>query len=98
ELIHRPSKALQLLGRMLLATVFYEHFYVEHVRGHHLRIGTEQDPATARYGETYNEFWKRTVPGQFRSAFRLENKRLGDVDMKWYDPRNLRNDVVHGVI
>jgi alkane 1-monooxygenase len=98
ELIHRPSKALQLLGRLLLATVSYEHFYVEHVRGHHLRMGTAEDPATSRYGETYSEFWKRTVPAQFRSAFRLETKRLGDVDMKWYDRRNLRNEVVHGVV
>jgi alkane 1-monooxygenase len=98
ELIHRKSRWMTILGRLLLVTTLYEHFYVEHVRGHHLRIGTEEDPATSRFGETYNEFWRRTVRAQFKSAFRLEAKRLGDEQMKWYDPRLLRSAVVHGVV
>ncbi len=98
ELIHRKSRFMATLGRILLATTFYEHFYTEHVRGHHLRIGTDDDPATSRYGETYGEFWERTVRGQFRSAWRIEAKRLGDEDMKWSDPRMLRSAVVHGVV
>jgi alkane 1-monooxygenase len=98
ELIHRPQKHLQLLGRALLCTVMYEHFYTEHIRGHHARVGTADDPATARFGETYNHFWRRTVPAQFKSAWRLEVKRLGDVNMKWYDPRLLKSRVVHGII
>src|SRR5262249_51451350 len=96
--IHRKSPLLVLLGRLLLVTVFYEHFYIEHVRGHHLRIGTDDDPATSRYGETYAEFWRRTVPAQFRSAWRLEAKRLGDEEMRWSDPRLLRSAVVHGIL
>jgi alkane 1-monooxygenase len=98
ELIHRKSRFLSFLGRVLLATSFYEHFFTEHVRGHHVRVGTDEDPATARLGETYGQFWSRTVPGQFRSAWRLEARRLGDEDLKWYDPRLLRSAVVHGVI
>ncbi len=98
ELIHRKSRWMVLLGRLLLCTVFYEHFFVEHVRGHHLRIGTADDPATSRFGETYAEFWRRTVPAQFRSAWRLEAKRLGDEGMRWHDPRLLRSAVVHGLL
>jgi alkane 1-monooxygenase len=98
ELIHRKSRWMVLLGRLLLATVVYEHFFVEHVRGHHLRIGTDDDPATSRYGETYVEFWRRTVPAQFASAWRLEAKRLGDEAMKWHDRRLLRSAVVHGLV
>jgi len=98
ELIHRRERHLQLLGRMLMASVLYEHFYTEHLRGHHARVGTESDPATARFGETFLQFYRRTVPGQFRSAFRLETKRLGDEAMGWLDPRLLRSRVVHGVI
>ena len=98
ELIHRPQKGWQQLGRLLLATVLYEHFYTEHVRGHHVRVGTPEDPATARFGESFTKFYVRTVPAQFKSAWRLETKRLGDVDMKWYDPRVLRSRVVHGVV
>lgn len=77
---------------------FYDHFATEHVRGHHARVGTEADPATARYGETFEDFWKRTVPGQLRSAWRIENKRLGDEEMKWHDPRILRSTVLHGIL
>lgn len=98
ELIHRKSRWMVLLGRLLLVTVLYEHFFVEHVRGHHLRIGTEEDPATARFGETYTEFWGRTVRAQFQSAWRLSAKRLGDEGMRWYDPRMIRSEVVHGIL
>ncbi len=97
ELVHRKSRGMALLGRLLLVTVGYEHFFTEHVRGHHLRIGTDDDPATSRFGETYAQFWRRTVPAQLRSAWRLEAKRLGDEDMPWHDRRLLRSAVVHGL-
>jgi alkane 1-monooxygenase len=98
ELVHRPQRHLQLLGRLLLCTVLYEHFATEHVRGHHKRIGTPDDPATARYGERLWAFVARTVPAQFVSAWRLESKRLGDVDMRVWDRRQLRNRVLHGLL
>jgi alkane 1-monooxygenase len=98
ELIHRPSKTAQLVGRALLCSVVYEHFYTEHLRGHHVRVGTPDDPATARFGESYRAFWRRTVPAQFRSAWRLEAKRLGDPNMRLGDPRLLKSRVVHGIL
>ncbi len=97
ELIHRASWSMQQLGRAMLVSVLYEHFYTEHVRGHHARVGTEDDPATARFGEGPFEFLLRTVPAQFRSAWRLEAKRLGDADMPLRDPRLLRSRIVHGL-
>jgi alkane 1-monooxygenase len=98
ELIHRRSKPMQWLGRALLCTVMYEHFYTEHLRGHHVRVGTPEDPATARFGETFTQFYVRTVPAQFRSAWRIEARRLGDADMSLFDRRQLRNRVLHGVV
>ncbi len=98
ELIHRSKPHLQQLGRVLLCTVLYEHFFTEHVRGHHMRVGTADDPATARFGERSDRFFFRTVPAQFRSAWRLETKRLGDTAMRWVDPRLLRSRVVHGLV
>jgi alkane 1-monooxygenase len=98
ELIHRREPSMRFLGRVLLLTVLYEHFYTEHVRGHHVHVGTDDDPATARYGETFWHFLRRTVPGQFRSAWRLETRRLGDEEMKLTDIRLLRSRVVHGLI
>jgi alkane 1-monooxygenase len=98
ELIHRASSGMQRLGRLMLVSVLYEHFYTEHVRGHHARVATGDDPATARFGEDATAFFLRTVPAQFRSAWRLEAKRLGDADMPWWDPRLVRSRVVHGLV
>lgn len=76
ELMHRPSRFMQLLSRILMSLVLYEHFFTEHLRGHHLRVGTAEDGATARYGETYHGFFARTVPAQFRSAWGLDRRRV----------------------
>jgi alkane 1-monooxygenase len=76
ELIHRREKPLQWLGRALLVTVLYDHFYVEHLRGHHPRVATVADPATARFGEGYHAFFKRTVREQFASAWKLGRRQV----------------------
>ena len=98
ELIHRKNVWEQQLGRLLLCSVLYEHFYTEHLRGHHVRVGTAEDPATARFGESFHAFYRRTVPAQFRSAWRLEKKRLGDETMSNVDARMLRHRCVHGLL
>ncbi len=98
ELIHRPKVWEQQLGRLLLCSVLYEHFYTEHLRGHHVKVGTPEDPATARFGESYERFFTRTVPAQFRSAWRLESRRLGDENLRLWDPRMLRHRVLHGLV
>lgn len=99
ELIHRRERRFQWLGRLLLCTVLYEHFYTEHLRGHHVRVGTDDDPATARFGETFLGFLLRTVPGQLRSAWRLEAKRLRTTHLPWWHPRLVfRSRVAHGLV
>jgi len=76
----------------------YEHFYTEHLRGHHRLVATSDDPATARYGEKFLAFYLRTVPAQFRSAWRIEARRIGCEDANAWDPRFLRSRVVHGLV
>lgn len=98
ELVHRRNKVEYFLGRLLLMFVCYEHFATEHIRGHHPRVGTRQDPATARFGEDFKTFFRRTVPAQFKSAWRLEKVRLGDPQMKLPDPRMLQHRVLQGVV
>jgi len=97
ELIHRRNRWERNLGRLLLSTVLYEHFYTEHLRGHHRLVATAEDPATAHFGETYSAFWRRTVPAQFRSAWALEARRLGDENMSLFDSRMLKNNILHGI-
>jgi alkane 1-monooxygenase len=98
ELVHRRNRVQYFLGRVLLMFVCYEQFATEHVRGHHPRIGTREDPATARYGETFRDFIWRTVPQQFVSAWHLERKRLGDEHMRFLDPRMIHHRVLQGVL
>ena len=85
ELVHRKSTLEQYLGRILLLSVFYMHFAIEHVRGHHALVATDDDPASARRGQSYYQFWARSVWGQWTSAWDLESKRL----------RKLGRPVVH---
>src|SRR5262249_45673503 len=98
ELIHRTRAHLHLIGRVLLGSVLYEHFSTEHLRGHHVRVGTLEDAATARFGESATSFLVRTVPAQFRSAWRLECKRLCDGEMSLWDRRMLLHRVLQGVV
>ena len=80
ELIHRPTRRARLVGQALLATVLYGHFFVEHLRGHHRRVATLEDPATARFGESFCAFLPRSVAGQLRSAVQIERERIGTGD------------------
>lgn len=76
ELIHRPSRHLRLMGRMVLWTVLYDHFAIAHTLGHHRHAATEEDFSTARVDESFDAFWRRSSRGQFSRAWRLENTRL----------------------
>jgi alkane 1-monooxygenase len=77
ELGHRRGLLDGLLAHVLMGSVGYGQFMIEHYRGHHQRVCTPDDPATARRGESLYAFFLRTVPGQFASAWRLERERLG---------------------
>src|SRR5690606_7536996 len=63
-------------------------FFVEHNRGHHVRVATPEDPASARLGESLYAFLPRTVVGGFRSAIRLEGERLARKQLRWWSPHN----------
>jgi len=77
ELIHRVNNRLEpFLGKIMLATVCYLHWAIEHVRGHHRTVATPPDPATARRGESFYAFWPRTVLGGLQSAHQIEADRL----------------------
>ena len=75
ELIHQ-RKIERFLARVLLWSTCYAHFCTEHVRGHHVNVGTHQDPATSRLGESLYRFLPRTIYGSFISAWKLESDRL----------------------
>lgn len=76
ELGHKNSSFEQFLAKIILDTVFYRHFFIEHNRGHHVNVATPLDPATARKNQTFYAFWWQSIIGGIRSAWNLEKKRL----------------------
>lgn len=77
ELAHRVNRRLEpALAAGMLWTVFYMHWGLEHVVGHHRYVATPDDPATARKGESVYAFWKRSVTGAFNRAWDFEAKRM----------------------
>jgi alkane 1-monooxygenase len=88
ELMHRRSAFERTLAEILMASVSYTHFCIEHVRGHHRNVATAADPTTARLGESFYAFWPRCVAGSLRSAWRLERARLERRGLAVWGPRN----------
>ncbi|MBS0651784.1 MAG: alkane 1-monooxygenase [Verrucomicrobia bacterium] len=76
ELCHKRNLFEQTLGKILLLSVCYMHFHIEHLQGHHRNVATRHDPATARLGESFYAFYPRTVVGSFKSAWHTEANRL----------------------
>lgn len=88
ELGHRVERSERWLAKIALAQSAYGHFFVEHNRGHHVRVATPEDPASARLGESLWRFLPRSVSGGFRSAYALERDRLRRRDRGWWSPHN----------
>ena len=88
ELGHKRESAERWLSKVALAPTAYGHFFVEHNRGHHTRVATAEDPASARLGESFWQFWPRTVLGSLRSAWRLESRRFSPRRRSLWTPRN----------
>lgn len=76
ELGHKKSRFERTLSKILLMTVSYMHFYIEHNRGHHVLVATPEDPATARKDEGFYRFWMRSVFGGYAHAWQLERESL----------------------
>jgi alkane 1-monooxygenase len=76
ELIHKEDPFERLVGILNLGKVFYQHWWIEHVYGHHRRVGTDKDPATARLGQSLYQFIPQTVIGTWKSSWDLEKNRL----------------------
>lgn len=76
ELGHRPTKHEQFMAKALLLSTLYMHFFIEHNRGHHKHVSTDEDPASSRRGESLYAFFVRTITGSWLSAWKLEQQRL----------------------
>ncbi len=92
ELGHKREENERWLSKVALASSGYGHFYVEHNRGHHVRVATPEDPASSRFGENFwTSFLPRTIWGSLRSSWHLEVKRFSRHQQ---NPWSLRNDIL----
>ena len=88
ELGHRSTWYEQMMSKILLATTQYMHFFIEHNRGHHKNVSTDEDPASARYGETVYGFFVRSIRDSWLSAWHLEGKRLAATKQGFWSLHN----------
>jgi alkane 1-monooxygenase len=92
ELGHKKEHLERWFARIALAPCGYGHFFIEHNRGHHVRVATADDPASSRLGESFWSFWPRTVVGSVQNGWRLEKSRLRRMGKGTW---TLRNDVLN---
>jgi alkane 1-monooxygenase len=92
ELGHKRASLERWLSKVALAQSGYGHFFIEHNRGHHVRVATPEDPASSRLGESFWAFLPRTVVGSLRSAWELETARLRRTGSS---PWTYKNDILN---
>lgn len=76
ELCHKKEFTPRLVANLLLSSVWYQHFAVEHVRGHHLLVSTPEDPASARLNENVYYFVVRSLVTSFTHALKIDPKAV----------------------
>ena len=98
ELGHRFHYFDRFLSKILLLTTLNTHFFIEHNRGHHKRVGTLEDPATARKNETVYQFILRSMFFGYLSAWKLEISRLKSIGVRGTLLFGLKNEMTQFTI
>ena len=88
ELGHRSSLPERLMSKLLYMPCLYMHFFIEHNYGHHLRVATPEDGATARYNQTVYGFWFTSVTRQYVSAWKLQTQLLKRQNLSFFSVKN----------
>jgi len=88
ELGHRKPLAERLMSKLLYMPCLYMHFFIEHNYGHHLRVATPEDGATARYNQTVYGFWFTSVTRQYISAWKLQMQLLERQGLSFLSVKN----------
>lgn len=88
ELMHRSSRFERGVAEVLMSTVSYTHFCIEHVYGHHRHVATPLDAASSRLGESVYRFLPRTLVGGLISAWSIEAERMRRNGQAVFSARN----------
>jgi alkane 1-monooxygenase len=99
EWMHRKGRLERALAEVLLTTVAYQHFSVEHILGHHKNVATPRDPGTALRGDVVYGFVPRSVVRSLISAWHLETARVAKLHVRFgLGDRRVRYPVVTALV
>ena len=93
ELAHSRNHFHRFVALAMLTGMSHRPFRIAHIYGHHRWAGTQRDAATAKRGESFYAFLFRTVPSQWRDAWKFEQKRCASRAL-----RRLENRAVQDVV
>lgn len=88
ELGHRKSVFEQFLAKALLLTSLYIHFFIEHNKGHHAHVATEEDPSSAILGQSIYSFWPQTIFGTYVKAWEINLDELKKKGLGFLNTQN----------
>lgn len=88
ELGHRTSTWSQWMSRLLLLPSHYTHFTIEHNFGHHAKVSTPEDPATAKLNQSVYSFWLTSSTRQYCNAWKLQNQLLATKNESFWSLHN----------
>lgn len=88
ELGHRKSLIERLMSKALFMPCLYMHFYIEHNFGHHFKVATPDDGATARYNQSVYAFWIRSVSKQYVDAWKKQLELLKNQEQNFFSWKN----------
>lgn len=71
ELFHKGGMH-RYLGTLHMSKNLYTHFTYEHIYGHHRRVATPEDPASAPQYMTVYRFVVKSVIGSWKSVFEMQ--------------------------
>lgn len=78
ELIHRSTRALRWMGRLIYSSILFGHHASAHLRVHHVHVASRSDPSSARLGEGFYRYIARAWIGAFRAGLGAESRlRMG---------------------
>ncbi|WP_367117639.1 alkane 1-monooxygenase [uncultured Roseovarius sp.] len=82
ELIHRPPRAMRLMGRLIYTSVLMGHHASAHMLIHHVHVGSEKDPNSPRKGMGFWRYAPRAWWRSFRQSFEAETRlRRGHITL-----------------
>lgn len=74
EIFHKPGIFYKYFGTAIQLKNLYAHFPYEHMYGHHRRVATSEDPASAEKGINLYKFFARSFLGSYKSVYRMERQ------------------------